>query len=73
MRTSDAVRHMIQESGQSQRGVSLALGKSAGYIGASFAQADGDWKPLPDTLAAVARACGWSLVLEKGDQRIELG
>lgn len=70
MRTSDAIAHIIERSGKSRSAISIELRKSRNFITSSFSQSGGDWSPQADTLAAIARACGYSLVLEGSGERI---
>ena len=72
MRTSDAIAHIIERSGKSKSAISIELGKSRNFIAASFTQSGGDWSPQADTLLAIARACGYSLVLEGRGERISI-
>lgn len=70
MRTHEALTHIIERSGKSKSAISLELGKSRNFITSSFTQSGGEWNPQGDTLAAIAGACGYSLVLEGNGERI---
>ena len=60
MDAHNAMRVMIEASGKSGRQVAREIGRSASFISSSLAQGV---CPRADTLARVARACGYELVL----------
>ena len=57
---SEAMRLIIEASGKSGRQVAREIGRSESFISSSLAQGV---CPRADTLARVARACGYELVL----------
>jgi ribosome-binding protein aMBF1 (putative translation factor) len=57
---NDAIRMMIETSGKSGRQVAREIGRSESFISSSLAQ---DVCPRTDTLARIARACGYELVV----------
>ena len=57
---SEAMRLIIESSGKSGRQVAREIGRSESFISSSLAQGV---CPRADTLARVARACGYELVL----------
>ena len=67
MQTIEAIRHMCDEAGMTTVQVSEALGKSRAYVGATLSRGS---VPKADTLSQIARACGYTLVLEGRDERI---
>ena len=60
MDASEAIRMMIKLSGKSGRKVAREIGRSESFVSASLAQGV---CPRVDTLARVASACGYELVL----------
>ena len=66
MKPNDAIKRMLEQSGQSASGVSQALGKHRTHLSVAF---DRDTTPRVDTLAAIASVCGYELLLvnDKGD------
>lgn len=66
-----AIRRMIDGSGKSSSRLSRDMGHGDKYINIILVR-----KRIPrsDTLARIARVCGWRLVLERedGSERIEL-
>lgn len=70
MGVSEAIRRMCEESGQGVVGVSQQLGKSKMYLSGMISRRT---VPRVDTLAQIAKVCGYKLVLESsaGD-RIEI-
>lgn len=63
MQVMDAVRHIISSSGKGGYGLSKELGKSRSYV--SVLLRAGDVKAT--TLATIAHACGYDLVLVQRD------
>lgn len=64
MKAQDAVRHAISVSGKSQSGVSKSIGKTRNYVNALVSQADNTGGTLGcDTVAGIASACDYALVL----------
>lgn len=60
MRVHDAIRKMLAGTGNSARGVSAAIGRGPTFLSATFTHAR---SMQTNTLAAVAAACGYELVL----------
>lgn len=60
MDASEAMRLMIEASGKSGRQVAREIGRSESFISSSLAQGV---CPRADTLARVAHACGYELVV----------
>ncbi len=60
MNASEAMRLIIEASGKSGRQVAREIGRSESFVSSSLAQGV---CPRADTLARVARACGYELVL----------
>ena len=60
MRVHDAIRKMLAGTGNSALGVSAAIGRGPTFLSATFTHAR---SMQTNTLAAVAAACGYELVL----------
>ena len=60
MNASEAMRLIIEASGKSGRQVAREIGRSESFVSSSLAQGV---CPRVDTLARVAHACGYELVL----------
>lgn len=69
MRITDAIKHMCEQSGQGVVGASRALGKSRMYLSALISRGS---YPRTDTLVQIAQACGYTVELVSGDERIQL-
>ena len=69
MQIADAIRHMCDASGLGPVGASRALGRSPMYLSALLSRGS---CPRTDTLVQVARACGYSVVLEREGERVTL-
>ena len=67
MKTTDAIRRLCESSGMGTIEVSQAMGKSRGYLSATISRGN---VPRADTLAQIAQACGYELVLEGRGERI---
>lgn len=63
------IRSMAADADLSMREISRMIGKSPNYIGAMFGQ---DSTPRADTLAEIAGACGFKVVLTDGSHEYEL-
>lgn len=63
------IRSMAADADLSMREISRMMGKSPNYIGAMFGQ---DSTPRADTLAEIAGACGFRVVLTDGAHEYEL-
>ena len=70
MKTREAIEKMCELSGKSQRAVSSEIGKAPTFIGSSLHKGS---IPRVDTMAAIARSCGFELVLRGHGVVIELG
>ncbi len=70
MEARDALDRMLEVSGQSRAGVSVCLGKHRNFITSSITR--DPWNPTIHTLASIAAKCGYRLVLEGNDERIEI-
>ena len=70
MNVKQAIDTMCDASGKSQRTVSTEIGKSPTFIGTTLSKGS---VPRIDTMAAIARACGFELVLRGHGLTIELG
>lgn len=70
MQASEAVTHMIEMAGKSKSEVSVEIGKHRNFIASS--QGRDGWSPQVGTLGAIARACGYSVVLEGRGERIPI-
>lgn len=69
MKTSEAIRHMIDESGISCRSLSASIGRSPTFVSTTLAK---DSTPRADTLAAMADAMGYELVLRGRGEEIRI-
>lgn len=69
MNTNEAMRHMIEASGQSLSKVSTDMGKSRTFLASTFTKGS---TSRVDTLAAVARLCGYRLVIVGHGEEIDL-
>lgn len=69
MKITEAIRHMCDESGQGVVGASQALGKSKMYLSALISRGS---YPRTDTLVQIAQACGYTVELVRGGERIKL-
>ena len=69
MNTLEAIRRMCDEAGLTTVQVSERLGKSRAYVGATLSRGS---VPKADTLAQIAQACGYTLVLESPTDRIQI-
>ena len=72
MDANEAMRLIIESSGKSGRQVAREIGRSESFISSSLAQGV---CPRADTLARVASACGYELVLipkPEGDRSLHL-
>lgn len=70
MNSKDAVLKMCEISGKSQRAVSLEIGKAGTFLGTTLYKGS---VPRVDTMAKIAEACGFELVLRGHGVTIELG
>lgn len=70
MDTKEAIKRMLDSSGMSAREASKRLGKSPNYLSATLAHGG---NVTTANLARIASALGWTLVLARGDERMEIG
>lgn len=66
MDTTDAIKRMMRESGTTATQLSLALGKHRNFVSTTFAKGS---TPRADTLANMAGAMGYELVLRRPGER----
>ncbi len=71
MNAKQAVAHMMEKSGKSKSGVSLALGKHRNFVASSMMREP--WNPALSTVLGIAGECGYTLVLEGSGERIVIG
>ena len=69
MDTREAIERMCEEAGKSQRAVSAEIGRAPTFLSTTLHKGSG---PKVDTMAAIARACGFELVLRGHGVTIEL-
>ena len=67
MNATECIQHMIKTSGKRGVRVSSELGKSKNYISAMIAQQN---DPSCQTMAAIAKVCGYDLILKGHDEEI---
>ena len=70
MNTKDAIQRMCELGGKSQRTVSKEIGRAPTFLSSSLTKGS---IPRVDTMAAIARTCGFELVLRGHGVTIELG
>lgn len=70
MNTRDAIERMCELGGKSQRTVSKEIGRNPTFLGTTLSKGS---VPRVDTMAKVAEACGFELVLRGHGVVIELG
>lgn len=70
MNTRDAIQKMCEIEGKSQRTVSKEIGRAPTFLSSSLTKGS---IPRVDTMAAIARTCGFELVLRGHGVTIELG
>lgn len=63
------VRHMVENSGKSDKEVSVLSGKKDDYISRVL---DGKVRVPVNDLVIIAQQCGYSVVFERGDDRMDL-
>ena len=69
MNANDAMRAMIEASGKSGRQVAREIGRSESFVSSTLAQGV---CPRADTLARVAEACGYKIVIVPKDVALNL-
>ena len=62
-----AVRRMCDESGTGPTQVSASIGRARTYLSAMLSRGN---VPRTDTMARIAQACGYRLILESDTDRI---
>lgn len=67
MNALDAIRRMCDESGVGPTQVSQAIGRARTFLSATLSRGN---IPRVDTMAKVAQACGYRLILESDTDRI---
>lgn len=67
MNVKDCIRVMQRGTGCSQRELSRRLGRDGSFISVLLAR---DNDITVSTLRTIARACGYELVLQKGDETL---
>ena len=70
MNVKQAIDKMCEEAGKSQRTVSKEIGRNPSFLSTSMSKGS---VPRVDTMAAIARACGFELVLRGHGVEIALG
>ena len=70
MNVKQAIDKMCAEAGKSQRTVSKEIGRNPSFLSTSMSKGS---IPRVDTMAAIARSCGFELVLHGHGVTIELG
>ncbi|MBR3326035.1 MAG: hypothetical protein IKG22_01760 [Atopobiaceae bacterium] len=69
MNVTESIRRMCVQSGRGPVEVSGAIGRSRAFLSSALTRGT---MPRVDTLAKVAQACGYQLVLESDTDRIEI-
>ena len=69
MKTTDAITHMIKVSGMPKSELSRRMGKARTFVASTISKGS---TPRADTLAAMARHLGYTLLLRGHDEEIEL-
>lgn len=67
MNVSESIRRMCEKSGKGPVEVSYAIGRSKAFLSSALTRGT---IPRVDTLAKVAQACGYRLVLESNTDKI---
>lgn len=70
MNTRDAIERMCELGEKSQRTVSKEIGRNPTFLGTTLSKGS---IPRVDTMAAIAKACGFELLLRGHGVTIELG
>lgn len=69
MEAKRVLRAMVEHSGKSKADISRAMGRSDNYIGVTLAKGT---VPQADTLARIAKACGYKVYVEGQGERLEV-
>lgn len=69
MRSLDLVRHMAKACGKSLRGLSVEMGRSPNWLSGTLSR---NKEIHAETLAEIAKACGYSLVISGHGESIEV-
>lgn len=67
MKTGEAIRHMCEVSGKGTIEVSSDIGRGRSYVGSILSRGS---TPQADTLAKIAEACGYELMLVGNGEQI---
>lgn len=70
MNTTDAIRHMISQSGKTLRSVSIESDRAPTFLSTTLGKTSKAARA--DTLAKVARICGYRLVLVGRGEEVEV-
>ena len=70
MKTLEAIQHMLDVSGMPKTELSRRMGKARTFVSSTISKGS---TPRADTLAAMARHMGYTLVLRGHGEEIELG
>lgn len=65
----ECIKSMIEQSDKSARQVSRELGRSATYLGATFANGS---DVGASNAAKIAKVLGWKMVFKKGNEELEV-
>lgn len=69
MRTCDAIREILRQSGQTPYNAAIQIGRHNSYI---YNLLNRDSDVATATLSSIARVCGYRLVLEGRGEKIEI-
>lgn len=69
MKPNEAIRHMIDETGMTCRSLSALIGRSPTFVSTTLSKGS---TPRADTLAAMADAMGYELVLRGAGEEIRI-
>jgi hypothetical protein len=69
MRTDEAIRHMCETVGKGTTVVSKDIGRGSSFVGSILSRGS---VPKADTLARIAEACGYELVLRGHGEEITI-
>ena len=63
MKATDAIREILERSGESARAVFRAMNRSSTYVSSAISQAERHAGMTTATVAGIAAACGYALAL----------
>lgn len=69
MRTGEAIRHMCDKAGKGTTIVSRDIGRGSSFVGSILSRGS---VPKADTLAEIAEACGYELMLVGHGEQITI-